>query len=174
MISQPYSSYNQLPQPQYSMPTSPVLPPQTFQPPLTTLPPIGIPSTECMGQARCFRGLVTEIRDGDTLEINGEAWRLALTSTPELGSTGSTEAKLFVESVCRIGTEAIVDEDGGQTEGSGDRSIGVVYCVDGIINKISLNELLLREGFATIDNRFCDESEFSLTPWAQQYGCIQQ
>ena len=30
------------------------------------------------------------------------------------------------------------------------------------------------EGLATIDNRFCDESEFSLTPWAQIYGCSQQ
>jgi hypothetical protein len=34
----------------------------------------------------------------------------------------------FVQSVCNVGTTALVDEDDGQKEGSFDRAIGLVYC----------------------------------------------
>jgi hypothetical protein len=66
---------------------------------------------ECQGQADCFRGTVTEIVDGDTLDINNVRVRLALVNTPERGENGYTEAIDFVQSVCGMGTTALVDED---------------------------------------------------------------
>jgi hypothetical protein len=54
--------------------------------------------------------------------------------TPERGQSGYTEAIDFVQSVCGVGTTALVDEDDGQKEGSFDRAIGLVYCGNDNIN----------------------------------------
>jgi endonuclease YncB( thermonuclease family) len=126
----------------------------------------------CQGQADCFRGKVTDIVDGDTLDISNVRIRLSLVNAPERGDDGYVEAKDFVESVCSIGTEAVVDEDDGQKEGSYDRLIGLVYCGDANMHdKISLNELLLRNGHAAVFEDFCSKSEFSLQNWVQSFGC---
>jgi micrococcal nuclease len=115
---------------------------------------------------------VTEIVDGDTIDINDVRVRLALANTPERGESGYSEAIDFVESVCSVGTGALVDEDDRQKEGSFDRLIGLVYCGDsGINNKESLNELLLERGYAVIDQDFCTTSEVSSAGWAQRYTC---
>jgi micrococcal nuclease len=132
----------------------------------------GSSSSECQGQADCFRGVVTEIVDGDTLDINNVRVRLALVNTPERGEDGYTEAIDFVQSICGVGTTALVDEDDGQKEGSFDRVIGLVYCGnDNINNKKSLSELLLEGGYATIYQEFCGISEFSTANWAHSRGC---
>ena len=129
-------------------------------------------ANDCQGQADCFRGTVTEIVDGDTIDISTIRVRLALVNTPEIGESGYSEAREFVNSVCGIGTSALVDEDDRQREGSFDRLIGVIYCGDsGINNKKSLNELLLGGGYAVIDQDFCNTSEFSSSSWVQRYGC---
>jgi endonuclease YncB( thermonuclease family) len=129
-------------------------------------------ANECQGQADCFRGIVTEIIDGDTIDINNVRVRLALVNTPERGESGYTEAIDFVESVCSVGMAALVDEDDGQKERNFDRLIGLVYCGDdGINNRISLNELLLNGGHAVIYQDFCTISEFSSASWAQRHGC---
>jgi micrococcal nuclease len=124
-----------------------------------------LPSTECEGQADCFKGKVTDIVDGDTLDINNIRVRLTLINTPERGEAGYTEAREFVKSVCSIGTDVLVDEDDGQKEGSYDRLIGLVYCVsdDNSGNKKGalLNEVLLQRGYAVVFEEFCDKSEFS-------------
>jgi micrococcal nuclease len=134
-----------------------------------------LPLTECQGQADCFKGKVTDIVDGDTLDINNIRVRLTLVNTPERGEAGYTEAKEFVKSVCSIGTDVLVDEDDGQKEGSYDRLIGVVYCVsdDNSSNKKGalLNEVLLQRGYAVVYEEFCDKSEFSNASWVQEYGC---
>jgi endonuclease YncB( thermonuclease family) len=130
--------------------------------------PIITPSTECLGLAERFRGIVTSVVDGDTLDVDGIPIRLSLVQTPEIGDIGYLEARNFVQSVCGVGTEALVDEDDGQTGGSFGRLIGVIYCGG---NAISLNELLLQRGYAVIDQTFCFTSEFSTTLWALQYGC---
>lgn len=134
-----------------------------------------LPSTECQGQADCFKGKVTGIVDGDTLDINNIRVRLTLVNTPERGEAGYTEAREFVKSVCRIGTDVLVDEDDGQKEGSYDRLIGLVYCVgdDNSSNKKGalLNEVLLQRGYAVVFEELCDKSEFSNADWVQQYGC---
>lgn len=129
-------------------------------------------ANECQGEADCFRGTVTKIVDGDTIDINNVRVRLALVNTPERGESGYIEAIDFVEAVCSVGTAALVDEDDRQKEGSFDRLIGLVYCGDdGINNKISLNELLVNGRYAVIYQDFCNISEFSSASWVQRHGC---
>lgn len=125
-------------------------------------------STECQGQADCFTGTVTDIVDGDTLDVNNIRVRLSLVNTPERGDSGYSEAKGFTESKCPIGSKALVDEDDGQKEGSFDRLIGLVYCGN---ERLLLNELLLNEGHAQIFGDFCVVSEFSEEDWVQKFGC---
>ena len=55
-----------------------------------------------------------------------------------------------------------MDEDDGQNE-SYDRIVAVIYC-----NGKNLNAELLANGFATIDERFCNVSEFANENWT---GC---
>lgn len=100
-------------------------------------------STECKGSADCFRGIVTEIVDGDTLDVNSMRVRLAMVNTPEVGESGYDAATDTTESECSVGSEALVDEDDGQKEGSYSRLIGVVYCNG---NSSSLNEILRVSG----------------------------
>ena len=115
---------------------------------------------------------MTEIVDGDTLDINNVRVHLALVNTPERGDSGYTEAIDFVESVCGVGTKALVDEDDGQKEGSFDRVIGLVYCGnDNINNKKSLNELLLERRYAIIYQDFFRHQRIFFSGWAQSRGC---
>lgn len=117
----------------------------------------------CKGTARCFNGTVTKITDGDTLEVNDVSIRLALTDAPELNEVGGSEAREFALSICPIGSDALVDEDDNQNGGSYGRTVGVVYC-----NENNINEELVKNGFATIDARFCSVSEFADEDWS---GC---
>lgn len=68
---------------------------------------------------------VTEIVDGDTIDVNNVRIRLSMINTPENGEVGYDEAIKTTESVCQVGSSALVDEDDGQKEGSYDRLIGV-------------------------------------------------
>lgn len=112
--------------------------------------------------------VITDIVDGDTLDVNNVRIRLSLVNTPEIGDSGYTEAKEFTESKCPIGSEALVDEDDGQKEGSFDRLIGLVYCGN---EKLLLNDHLLDEGHAQIFEDFCGRSEFSEEAWVKEFGC---
>ena len=120
----------------------------------------------CSGSAACFQGTINRIIDGDTLEINGTTIRLALTSTPELGTEVGNKAKEFLIINCPVGSKAVVDEDDLQTKGSYGRMLAKVYCERGM-----LNDQLLGNNLATIDKRFCSKSEFSGEDWAKKYGC---
>jgi endonuclease YncB( thermonuclease family) len=122
----------------------------------------------CKGSADCFMGSVTEIVDGDTLDVNNVRVRLALVNTPEVGDQGYDEAKRFTESVCPVGSQALVDEDDGQKGGSFGRLIGLVYCTG---SGASLNELLLESNNAVVNERFCSVSEFANEYWVTPYGC---
>lgn len=128
----------------------------------------------CKGYKACFTAIVTRIVDGDTLDVttvdnnNTIRIRLALTNTPEIGQPLYSEATRFTATLCSVDSTAVIDEDDGQTQGSYGRMISKVYCQDKI-----LNAELLNAGLATIDTRFCNESEFANEGWAQQYGCKQ-
>jgi micrococcal nuclease len=113
-----------------------------------------------------MKAIVNGITDGDTLTIGGATVRLALVDTPERGERGYTEATSFTSRMCPVGSEAIIDEDDGQTEGSYGRMIAKVYCIGGMIN-----QKLLDFHHAVILLRHCEESEFGQDLWATKNGC---
>jgi hypothetical protein len=71
-----------------------------------------------------------------------------------------------LESLRPVGSEAIVDEDDGQTEGSFGRMIAKVTCGDKVPN-----EELLIQGHTELITSLCDESEFADEKWAKEGGC---
>src|SRR5438309_10299993 len=94
--------------------------------PHVTPPPGNTP--QCKGTAACFTDTVAYIVDGDTLDVGSTRVRLALVNSPEVGQPGYTEAKQFTAQTCPVGSQALVDEDDGQTGGSYGRMIAVVDC----------------------------------------------
>ena len=128
--------------------------------------PIIAQNAACKGQAGCFSGQVTRVIDGDTIVVNDVHVRFALAAAPELSENGGIEAKNFIESLCPVGSNALVDEDDGQTGGSYGRTIAEIYC-----NNQLVNSALLEKGLGTIDTRFCGVSEFADENWAKKYGC---
>lgn len=115
-------------------------------------------------------GTVTRIVDGDTIDVDGNLRiRLALVNTPERGEPGYAEATAFTGRVCPVGATAAYDTDDGQRGGSYGRVIAKVWCAGA--PDVSLNELLVMNGLAEIDSRFCLNSEFGSEQWAKQYGC---
>jgi len=122
---------------------------------------------KCEGNARCFSGKITQVIDGDTIRVNDYPIRFSLASAPELGELRGMDARNFIEDLCPIGSEVMVDEDDGQTEGSYGRIVAVVYC-----NRMNLNSELLDANLGSLSMEFCQVSEFSETPWAQKHGCL--
>ena len=118
-----------------------------------------------------FSGIITEITDGDTLDfriLNGSniTIRLSLVDTPERGELGYEEASEFAATVCPVGSDALLLQDSWQIVDKYDRSLGLVYC-----NDMMLNEMLLSSGLAEIFKIYCNESEFGTQDWAVKYGC---
>ena len=60
-----------------------------------------LPSSECQGAADCFTGIVTDIVDGDTLDVNNVRIRLSLVNTPEREDSGYSEAKQL-QNLCAL------------------------------------------------------------------------
>ena len=121
---------------------------------------------ECSGNAKCFVGTVTEVIDGNTLRVDEHAVRFSLASAPSLNAYGGIDSKSFMQTLCPVGSQILVDEDDGYpSEGPG-RIIGVVHCNDMILNKE-----LLDADMGYLNSRFCDSSEFAKNSWAQKHGC---
>src|SRR5713101_3294609 len=118
---------------------------------------------QCKGTAACFTDAVTYIVDGDTLDVGSTRIRLTLVDTPEVGQPGYTEAKLFTAQTCPVTSQALVDEDDGQTGGSYGRMVALVYC-----GSVNLNAALLSSGNAVLVTYYCSVSEFADEPWT---GC---
>ena len=116
----------------------------------------------------CFTGKVTEIFNGNTVRIDHALFRLALVSSLDLDEEEGQEAKAFLEKICPIGSDALVDQDDLRPleglSGSG-RILAVVYC-DGM----NLNEELVKFDFEYFDGMYCHTSEFADDPWARE-GC---
>ena len=122
---------------------------------------------DCSGNARCIIGKVTEIIDGDTIKVDSQSIRFALSSAPELNESGGVDARKFIETLCSVGSDVLVDEDDKQTGGSYDRLVGVIHC-----NGVNLNEELLDAGLGYLSSGFCSTSEFENHSWAQKHGCM--
>ena len=121
----------------------------------------------CSGSAKCFSGTVTKIIDGDTIHVDNQSVRFALASAPELKGFDGADSKEFIQTICPVGSEALVDEDDGQIPEGHSRIIGVVHC-----NDMILNQELLDSGLGYLDSRFCSSSEFGSDSWAQKHGCV--
>jgi len=117
-------------------------------------------TSKCEGK---FEGTVDKIFDGDTIKLKecGKSIRLSLVDTPETTEPGYQEAKSFTESLCKVGTIAIIDQDDLQPYDRYDRTVGLVFCQ----NK-KLNAELIFNKLGKTDIRFCLESEFSDEEWA--------
>ena len=118
-----------------------------------------------------FSGTITKITDGDTLDfriMNGPniTIRLSLVDTPEREQPGYEEASNFAATVCPVGSDARFVQDSWQRVDKYDRSLGLVYC-----NDMMLNEMLLSSGHSEIFEIYCNESEFGSQDWAIRYGC---
>src|SRR3989442_6789318 len=94
--------------------------------PNVTPPPGSTP--QCKGTAACFTDTVTYIVDGDTLDVGSARIRLALVNSPEVGEPVYAEAKQFTAQACPVASQALVDEDDGQTGGGSGRKVAVVFC----------------------------------------------
>lgn len=125
-----------------------------------------LPVLDCSGVARCLKGKVTKIIDGDTIKVDGQSVRFALVSAPEIGNLDGIKAKEYIEKICSVGSDAIIDEDDLQTQGSYGRILAEIHC-----NGFSLNEEILKAKLGKISVVFCSKSEFSSEPWAKKFGC---
>ena len=120
----------------------------------------------CLGVENCIYGTVTKIIDGDTIKVNNNSVRFALASAPELDDEGGTASKKFIEVLCPVGSEVIVDQDDLQPFDNYDRMVGVIHC-----NGNNLNKELVESKYGFLSAHFCNSSEFSTQKWAQDHGC---
>ncbi len=134
--------------------------------PLILLIVIPQSNIDCTGDAMCIKGKISNIVDGDTLDVGKHRVHLSLTSSPELDQFGGIEAKEYVKKTCPVDSDVLVDEDDGQVDASPDRITGKVYC-QGIL----LNEKILEARHGQISSVFCSQSEFGNEEWATKYGC---
>lgn len=137
---------------------------ESFESPIDT--PTTSPTLNCSGDAQCFTGIVSDIIDGDTIKVNGEAIRFALSSAPELKGYGGADSRDFIETLCPVGSSVLIDEDDAQILGSYGRIIAKVTC-----NDVILNSELLDANLGYLEMQFCDSSEFRNEVWAQKHGC---
>ena len=129
------------------------------------------PKIECSGIERCLQGKVTEVIDGNTIQVNGGLVRFALTSSPEIHEKGGEAARKFTEVLCPPGSEVLVDQDDLQpldrSRGlTGGIVLGLVYC-----NGVNLNEELAESKYGYIISGSCEYSEFGNSDWARNNGC---
>lgn len=123
----------------------------------------------CGEEPNCFSAKVTNVIDGDTIDLKhlstGEPIRirLSLVDTHEKNEPLYVAGKEFTSNLCPTGSIVIVDQDDGQLSDRFGRFLGIVYC-DGIL----LNKQLLEAELAVVDYRFCDDSEYRNEDWS---GC---
>ena len=89
-----------------------------------------------------------------------------MASAPELSGFGGVDSRNFIQTICPVGSDVIVDEDDGYPEESYGRVIGVIYC-----NGMNINAELLDADLGYLADQFCDSSEFASDSWAQKHGC---
>jgi len=124
-------------------------------------------SEDCSGTAGCFRGTVTKIIDGDTIHVDDQSVRFALASAPNLEGYGGVDSRNFIQTICPVGSEVLVDEDDGHVLDDHARLVGMIAC-----NDMILNEELLDASLGHLELRFCSSSEFANESWAIKHGCI--
>ncbi len=125
------------------------------------------PLRDCSGIAKCVMGTVTKIIDGDTIIVNEQSIRFALASAPNLEGYGGSDSRDFIQTICPIGSEVLIDEDDGHVLDDHARMVGLVTC-----NDVILNKELLDASLGHLEIRFCPSSEFANEDWAIKHGCM--
>ena len=120
---------------------------------------------ECSNEeGQCYTTTISRVIDGDTIKtIEDDLIGFALSTAPELHDDGGQESKEYLESLCPVGSHITIDEDSGQLTGSNGSTIAKVYC-----NGLNLNGEMVINDHATIDIRYCKNSEFAQESWASQ------
>ena len=121
---------------------------------------------DCYGTAKCITGIVTEIIDGDTIHVNEQSVRFALASAPNLEGYGGVDSRNFIQTICPVGSEVLIDEDDGHILDDHSRIVGMITCNDAILNRE-----LLDANLGHLEIRFCSSSEFADEDWAIKHGC---
>ena len=124
------------------------------------------PSAQCYDNAGCYKGHITKIIDGDTIEIDSSSVRLVLVDTPEYGEYGYIQAGNYIKELCPVGSPVLIDVDDWQVEDIYGRMLAVVYC-----DIWNLNEEILKSGWAEVFEKYCSESEFGKHSWVKRFGC---
>ena len=127
------------------------------------------PLQDCSGTAKCVTGIVTKIIDGDTIHVNEQSVRFALASAPNLEGYGGADSRNFIQTICPIGSEVLIDEDDGHVLDDHARIVGTVTC-----NGVILNQELLDANLGHLEIRFCPSSEFANDDWAIKHGCVKE
>ena len=127
----------------------------------------------CLGGELCISGKMNEIIDGDTIQIKMDGDYLlstsfALSFAPELDEEGGKEAKKFIEVLCPIGSEVLIDQDGRYPF---DRTHGNMILSEVHCNGENLNEALAESQYGDIGIGYCKNSEFRDRDWAINNGC---
>lgn len=145
-----------------------------FRPPAR---PALLPMRPCGSQPGCFLGTVTNVVDGDTLEIGPVRVRLVLVDAPEWNTREGPAATAYLRTICPEGSPARLLQDRWQPQDPYGRTLGVVWCgASGSIeepagNDEPANARMIRSGHAKLYRRFCRESAFGGAPWAVELGC---
>ena len=130
----------------------------------------------CSGWEGCNSGKIIEIIDGDTMRVDGGGnfqfyTSFALAFAPELDEDGGEDAKQFLEKICPIGSDVLVDQDHYQGL---DRSLGMtssIILAEIHCNGMNLNEALVESEHGYIGVGYCKNSEFRDKDWAINNGC---
>lgn len=125
------------------------------------------PLYDCSGTAKCITGEVTKIVDGNTIHVNDQSVRFALASAPNLEGYGGMDSRNFIQTICPVGSEVLIDEDDGHVLDDHARIVGMITCNDAI-----LNQELLDANLGNLETRFCSSSEFADEDWAIKHGCM--
>ncbi|MFH1455476.1 MAG: thermonuclease family protein [archaeon] len=103
----------------------------------------------------CKQGpyLVTNVVDGDTLDINtGERIRLSGINTPETNECYYQEAKNWLTKLT-LGKEVYLEKDRSNT-GKYGRLLRYIY-----VDDILVNEILVKEGYAKVYDKYKDDTK---------------
>ena len=121
---------------------------------------------DCTGTAKCMTGTVTKIMDGDTIHVDDQSVRFSLITAPNLEGYGGVDSRNFIQTICPVGSDVLVDEDDGHVLKDHARMVGMVTC-----NDVVLNQEILDANLAHLEVRFCSSSEFADQDWAIKHGC---
>lgn len=117
----------------------------------------------CVGSTEadmCWRGTVTRVVDGDTLDVDGKRIRLVLVDAPERGEDGHAAATARLAELCPVGARAAVDIDDAQRGGSHGRAIATVACESGGRAAVA-NAEMVKSGHASVYGEFCAVTELA-------------